>query len=47
MALDIYADLDLSMLEAAKYVLDPVGHYSRPDVFTVSINRRRQTAVTG
>jgi len=42
----VYADIDLSLLEAAKYVLDPTGHYSRPDVFTVSINRRRQTAVT-
>jgi aliphatic nitrilase len=42
----VYADIDLSMLEAAKYVLDPTGHYARPDVFTVSINRRRQSAVT-
>lgn len=42
----VYAELDLSMLEAAKYVLDPTGHYSRPDVFAVSINRRRQSAVT-
>ena len=42
----VYADIDLSWLEAAKYVLDPVGHYSRPDVFTVTINRRRQSAVT-
>jgi aliphatic nitrilase len=42
----VYADLDLAMLEAAKYVLNPTGHYSRPDVFTVSIDRRRQSAVT-
>jgi nitrilase len=42
----VYADIDLTMLEAAKYVLDPTGHYARPDVFSVTINRRRQTAVT-
>ena len=42
----VYADIDLTWLEAAKYVLDPTGHYARPDVFTVSIDRRRQSAVT-
>jgi nitrilase len=42
----VYADIDLSVLEAAKYVLDPTGHYSRPDVFTVTIDRRKQSAVT-
>lgn len=42
----VYADIDLTWLEAAKYVLDPTGHYSRPDVFSVSIDRRRQSAVT-
>nr|P10045.1 RecName: Full=Nitrilase, bromoxynil-specific [Klebsiella pneumoniae subsp. ozaenae]AAA25057.1 bromoxynil-specific nitrilase [Klebsiella pneumoniae] len=42
----VYAEIDLSMLEAAKYSLDPTGHYSRPDVFSVSINRQRQPAVS-
>jgi aliphatic nitrilase len=41
----VYAEIDLSILEAAKYVLDPTGHYARPDVFSVSINRRQQSAV--
>ena len=43
----VYADIDLSMLEAAKYVLDPTGHYARPDVFSVRINRQPQAPVTG
>lgn len=42
----VYADIDLSMLEAAKYVLDPTGHYSRPDIFRVTINRNPQHPVT-
>ncbi|HLS49251.1 MAG TPA: nitrilase-related carbon-nitrogen hydrolase, partial [Actinomycetaceae bacterium] len=42
----VYADVDLTALETAKYVLDPTGHYSRPDIFSVSINRQRQSAVT-
>lgn len=41
-----YADIDLSYIEGAKYVLDPTGHYSRPDIFTVTIDRRRKPAVT-
>lgn len=42
----VYADIDLSMLEAAKYELDPTGHYSRPDIFQVTINRNPQHPVT-
>ncbi len=31
----LYADLDYGMILAAKNAADPVGHYSRPDVFTL------------
>lgn len=41
----VYADIDLSMIEGAKYVLDPTGHYSRPDIFEVTIDRRKKLAV--
>lgn len=35
-----YADIDLSLIERAKHTLDPTGHYARPDVFSVVIDRR-------
>lgn len=31
----LYADVDFSAILAAKNAADPVGHYSRPDVFTL------------
>lgn len=34
----LFADLDLSMIAIAKAAADPVGHYSRPDVFRLHIN---------
>jgi len=39
------AEIDLEAAAAAKRALDIVGHYSRPDIFTLSVNRRRQTPV--
>ena len=35
----VYADLDLSMISVAKSAADPVGHYSRPDVTRLLLNR--------
>lgn len=35
----LYATLDPAMIAIAKSAADPVGHYSRPDVFRLLINR--------
>jgi nitrilase len=34
----VVADLDFSMIAIAKSAADPVGHYSRPDVFQLRFN---------
>jgi aliphatic nitrilase len=35
----LFADLDFSMIAIAKSAADPVGHYSRPDVVRLLLNR--------
>jgi nitrilase len=35
----LYADLDLTAIPAAKWILDTAGHYARPDVFTFTVNK--------
>ncbi|WP_193095986.1 carbon-nitrogen hydrolase family protein [Brevibacterium sp. FME17] len=35
----LYAELDPSLIAIAKSAADPVGHYSRPDVFRLLVNR--------
>ncbi len=35
----LYAELDFAMIAHAKWTLDVAGHYARPDVFKLSINR--------
>jgi nitrilase len=35
----LYADIDLEAVGAAKRTLDVVGHYARPDVFQLHVNR--------
>lgn len=42
----VYAEIDLDSIEIAKNILDPVGHYARPDIFTVHIDRTRRPAFT-
>ncbi len=38
----LYADLDPSMIAIAKSAADPVGHYSRPDVARLVLNREKR-----
>jgi len=35
----LYAEIDLNNILRIKALLDPVGHYSRPDIFTLNINK--------
>lgn len=41
----LYAELDLGKIALAKAAADPVGHYSRPDVVRVMVNRSRNRKV--
>lgn len=41
----LYADLDPAMIAVAKAAADPVGHYGRPDVVSVLVNRTRNRVV--
>jgi len=41
----IYADIDLGMISVAKAAADPAGHYARPDVTRLLLNRRRGNRV--
>lgn len=41
----LFADLDLGEIVRGKYDLDVVGHYARPDVFTLTIDEREKRGV--
>jgi len=41
------AELDPSLITKRKRMLDSVGHYSRPDIFTLHINRTANAQVRG
>jgi aliphatic nitrilase len=41
----LYAEIDLAQIVAAKNATDCVGHYSRPDVFTLLVNFNPQPQV--
>lgn len=41
----LYADLDPDMIAIAKAAADPVGHYARPDVLSLVINRSKRSVV--
>ena len=42
----ISAEIDVAAVTRALYDFDPVGHYSRPDIFSLSVYQRAMTAVT-
>lgn len=42
---EIYADLDLTILNKANMDFDVCGHYSRPDVFELNVNTKAMKAV--
>ena len=41
----LYAEIDTTRTATAKRALDVVGHYSRPDIFTLHVNTRPQSPV--
>lgn len=41
----VMADLDLSEITRAKHWLDTVGHYSRPDLLWLGVDRREKSHV--
>ena len=41
----LFADLDIGAVGAARRLIDPVGHYNRPDVFQLRVNTAPQPAV--
>ena len=41
----LYADVDLKLVGVAKRTLDVTGHYARPDIFTLHVNRQPQSPI--
>jgi nitrilase len=41
----LYADVELAAVRAARRFFDPVGHYSRPDIFQLRVDTRSRPAV--
>ena len=41
----VYADLDVTAVHEQRRMFDPVGHYARPDVFTLHVDTRSRSSV--
>jgi nitrilase len=42
----LYATTDLAEVQASRREFDPVGHYARPDVFSLTVDTRPRAPVT-
>lgn len=41
----LYADIDTDVSRQQSWYMDTAGHYNRPDVFDVKVDRTRRTAI--
>jgi predicted amidohydrolase len=42
----IYADLELDQAAREQYAMDTVGHYNRPDIFSLTVDTRRRPQIS-
>ena len=42
----ISANVDLDDIIKARYDMDPVGHYSRPDIFELTVDEQERPALS-
>jgi nitrilase len=42
----VYADLELDQAAREQYAMDTVGHYNRPDIFSLSVDTRRRAPIS-
>jgi nitrilase len=42
----VFADLDLGRIPEEQAALDVIGHYNRPDVFTLTVDERPREPVS-
>jgi nitrilase len=41
----LVGEIDLGLITSAKHMVDAVGHYNRPDVFSLKVDRRQRPAI--